>query len=397
MVKTQELSLGERVHLASKDLRKILTPSIVAALVGLGLIGLVALATFHATKTINEYGYHEYRLNSADGPLCNPSDQMVSNDSDPARVVILQGLGGEIAGLRNGDVIVRINNIKISNALDLENWHNLVPGIKPGDVVEVTALRNGQELSFMVKTTESKSDPALAMIGVVVPRSCTSYYFLSEKEKSLTLESIREIDSMLDGIRLFVIAFAAIFIYFLVWTLWKGRKLKADVDAWEEAYLDQYYVLTFETNTPKGSTNGEKIFNMAQTVFPELRKKDGKPEKWNGEKVISDGYKFDCFQLTNESEPRVFVAKHFGKTKVDLEKLQELSDVAKKTTDSWKKKLKGETAGEIFRVICVAQDYDDEFLKDKSLQNLMDELDFEDPIDLILEKDGNYSVLWVEA
>src|SRR5439155_4212641 len=118
------------------------------------------------------------------------------------------------------------------------------------------------------------------ILGLTVPRTCQEYYFLSDKEKTLTLEAIRDIDTMLGNIRLFVIAFAIIFGYFLIWTLWKGKKLKADIDAWEEAYLDQYYVLTFETAKPSGSTNGEKIFNLAQTVFPELRKKDGKPEKW---------------------------------------------------------------------------------------------------------------------
>ncbi len=399
LVEEQELSLGERVHLASKDLRKILNPSIVAALVGLGIIGLVTLSTFHASSTLNEYGYHQYRLNSADGPICDPSDKMVSDDADPAKIVVLNGYGADKAGLKNGDVVEQINNITISNAGEFSNWRNLIPGVKPGDVVQVKAIRDGQELSFKVQTSSSPSNSTIPLIGLLVPKTCDEYYFLNDKEKSLTLESIRYIDSMLGNIRIAVIAFAAIFGYFLIWTLWKGRKLKADVDAWEEAYLDQYYILTFETTKPSGSSNGEKIFNLAQTVFPELRKKDRKQEKWKGKMEGKDGYEFDCFQTTNESEPRLFVVKHFGKEKVDLEKLQELCDMAKKgksakTLKDKIKKLNDST--KFFRVICVAENYDAKFLNDRSLEEVMDKLDFEDPIDLILEKDGNYSVLWTE-
>jgi len=232
-----------------------------------------------------------------------------------------------------------------------------------------------------------------------VPRTCQEYYFLSDTEKTLTLSALRDIDTNLSGIRVFVIFFAAIFGYFLIWTLWKGRKLKRDVDEWEEAYLDQYYVLTFETMKPSGSTNGEKIFNMAQTVFPELRMKDGKPEKWKGEVEGKDGYKFDCYQATNESERRLFVVKHFGKEKIDLEKLQELCDMAKKgkAVTTLKEKIKKLDSMKFFRIICVGENYDEKFLKARSLDKIMDDLDFEEPIDLILEKDGNYSVLWAET
>lgn len=398
MTSRANLSLGERVHLASKDLRKILTPSIWAAAVGLVIIGVVASATFQSTTTIEEYGYHEYRLNSPDGPICDPGIQLVQ-DTDPARIMVLPGLGAEKAGIQNDDVIVTINGIKITNTAEVRQWSNLVPNVKPGDTVDVTILRNDEQLSFMVKTTADKENPEQPLIGIVSPISCDRYYFLTDEEKSLTLDAIRKIDSNLYAIYSLIGAFAIIFGYFLIWTLWKGRKLRNEIDDWEDAYLDQHYILTFETNTPKGSTNGEKIFNMAQAVFPELRKKDGKPEKWYGKVIGKDGYEFDCFQATNESEPELFVAKHFGKTHVELEKLQELCDITKKSKslEPLKKKIKKLSEIPIMRVICVAEDYDEKFLKDSSREKVMDELDFEYPIDLILEKDGNYSVLCVES
>ena len=50
--------------------------------------------------------------------------------------------------------------------------------------------------------------------------------------------------------------------------------LEKEIEEWEGDYLAENYYLSFETNVPTGKTNGEKIFRMAQLVFPELRKKD---------------------------------------------------------------------------------------------------------------------------
>ena len=397
MVKA-DLSLGERVHLASKDLRRILNPSIGAAILGLIIIGLVSESTFYAASTIKEYGHDEYRINSPDGPSCDPNNFSSVTDSDPARIIVVEGLGADKAGIKNGDIILKINDVMIPNSAELQKWPSLMLGVKPGDFVQVTVLRDNEQLSFSVQTTKSE-DSNVPFIGVVIPSSCASYYFLNDKEKSLTLDAIRNINNHLVDIYTYTGGFALIFVYFLTWTFWKGRKLKAEMDDWEEAYLDQHYILTFETNTPKGTTNGEKIFNMAQTVFPELRKKNGKPEEWQGKETGKDGYEFDCFQPTNESKRELFIAKHFGKTEVDLEKLQELCNKAKesRSLDSLKKKIKDLKEMNILRIICVAENYDAPFLKERSREKIIDELRFEYPIDLILEKDGSYQVLLVEA
>lgn len=393
------LSLGERVHLASKGLRNILDPSIGASIIGLILIVVTGSSVFYATSTINEYGHNEYRVNSSDGPPCDVSNFVEVKDSDPANIIVGEGLGADKAGIRNGDIITKINGVDITDAETLKKWSTLVVGVKPGDFVKVEVLRNKEQKEFTVLTIKSEDNPSLPRIGVIIPQTCATYYFLNDKEKSLTLDAIRNINDHLGDIYLTVGAFFLLFVYFLVWTLWKGRKLKAEIDDWEYAYLDQHYILTFETNSPKGSTNGEKIFNMAQTVFPELRKKNGKPEKWQGKESGKDGYEFDCFQVTNESKPELFVAKHFGKTEVDLEKLQELCDVAKesRSEDTLNKKIKKLKEMDILRIICVAENYDAPFLKDRTREKIMDEFKSEYPIDLILEKDGNYQVLWVEA
>jgi len=397
----QEISLGERVHLASKDLRNILKPSTWAAIAGLGLIGLAFTWTYSTSSVLEEYGFHENHLNFPDGPLCNVLDPLVDSDSDPAKIVVLEGGGAERAGIQKGDTIVEINGMEIPDAASLDNWHNRLPDVKAGDVIEVIAEQDGQRNSFMVETAADQSQGGRPIIGVMVPYSCESYFFFDEEQKSLTLDSIRQIDTNLTSTYTLFAIFGVIFGFFLIWTLWKGKKLRNEMDEWEEAYLDQHYVLTFETNKPKGESNGEKIFNMAQAVFPELRMKGAVLEKVQEKIVGKDGYEFDCYGYTNEDEPRLFVAKHFGKNKVTLEKLQEFCDKAKKglPASSLKDKLKklNEIGNPIFRIICVSEVYDEKFMNDKSLQKVMDELNFDDPMDLILEKDENYSVLWVEA
>ncbi len=393
----EDLSLGERVHLASKDLRKIMNPSIWAALAGLGLIGIAVVLTYNTTTILDEYGYHEHHYNSAEGPTCNPLDQLVTADSEPARIVVLEGDGAEKAGLRSGDVIVRINGVQTPDAKTAENWRSFLTEVRPGDTVEVQVTRGGQNLSFMVETTQGKNGEAL--IGFLIPYSCEEYFFFSEEEKQLTLDSIRQIDRNLSDAFDLYIVFGSIFGYFLIWTIWKGRKLRKEIDDWEDTYLDQHYILTFETNTPKGNTNGEKIFNMAQAVFPELRQKNNKPEKWKGVVMGENGYEFDCYQETNEKEQKYFIAKHFGKEKIDLEKIQELCNMAMKGVpaktlkEKWKKFGSAKPA---FRVICVGENYDEKLLKDRSRQREMDKLEFEYPVDLILEKAGNYQVLWAD-
>jgi len=194
-----------------------------------------------------------------------------------------------------------------------------------------------------------------------------------------------------------------ILIYFAFTLVGQLRKLRSEVSNWENAYLDQNYLLTFETNPPAGSTDGEKIFNMTQIVFPELRKPNGKPEKWKGIVKGTDGYEFDCFQTTNakkDEEKEILVVKHFGDTKITKEKLQELCDAAKESQKekSVEKKIEKAYEMEIFRIICVGRNYEPKLIKNEKYQDsVMADLDFDGLIDLILEEEGNYTVIRFET
>ena len=390
-----ELTLGEQVHLASKDLRNILKPSIVAAIVGLGIIAIVSTLTYFASTTITEYTYTVYRINSATGPLCDPLNFTAVADTDPAKVIVLAGQNADETGIMTGDIITKINGLQISNAKQFNNFQDLFPNLKPGDAVNIDVLRGGQQASFTVQAAQSLTNAKTVSLGMIIPVKCSTYYEVKEEKKGYEPELITVVSNNLDNIRNVSGIFATIFGFFLVLTLWKGRKLSNEINDWERAYLDQHYVLTFETNTPIGSTNGEKVFNMAQIVFPELRQKDGKASHWNGNITGKDNYNFDCFQTTNESRPRLFVVKYFEKdVTVDLKKLQDLYQavIESKKFSPLKNMIKNLEKMKIFRIVCVAQEYDQSLLDDSKREDLMGKLS-EYPLDLILERDGSYSVL----
>jgi len=184
---------------------------------------------------------------------------------------------------------------------------------------------------------------------------------------------------------------------FFVW-MPQIRNLNKEMREWEGQYLDESYLLTFETSVPTGSTDGEKIFNMAQDALPELKKNYIERQKWTGKVKGKDKYEFDCFQITPEKKSRVFIAKHFGDTTIDAEKLKELCKAVEESMklDSLNKKFKGLKEMEILRVSCFGRKYDPKFFVEKTRDEILDKLDKDFFLDLINEKEEGYTVLSVE-
>jgi S1-C subfamily serine protease len=54
------------------------------------------------------------------------------------------------AGLKGGDIIIRFGSKAIANIYD---YTDALGAFKPGDVVEVVALRAGKEMTFSVTLT----------------------------------------------------------------------------------------------------------------------------------------------------------------------------------------------------------------------------------------------------
>lgn len=368
-----------------------------AIAIGIIITGIVLLIGIPSIQFIESFGVWENRLNSADGPVCNP-DNYLEPRMAPAVINLIPGRGAEVAGLQNGDIITKINELDIPNieALDLD-WPSKLPNVKPGDTVNVMILRNGESMSFLVKTTPHSDNLSIPMLGVnYVENVCTFYFVLGQDAKFAQ----SELELVLMGLWAIVIIVAilggALIIAVFFWRS-KINNLNEEIDEWEGEYIDENYYLAFETNVPSGKTNGEKIFRMAQMVFPELRKKDLSPEKWKGEIIGEKQFVFDCFQTTNDEE-QIFIAKHFGDEKIDKEKIKEIIDIVKESlqNDSLNKKIKDLKYMQVMRIVCVGRNYDEKLLEDETRDEIMDTIVSDYLIDLILEKDGNYTVLQTE-
>ena len=55
------------------------------------------------------------------------------------------------------------------------------------------------------------------------------------------------------------------------WFVIKAPYAYRKLQEWDEDYLESAYILIFDPTIPKGSSTGEKVFNLAKLVFPELR------------------------------------------------------------------------------------------------------------------------------
>jgi hypothetical protein len=94
--------------------------------------------------------------------------------------------------------------------------------------------------------------------------------------------------------------------------------------------------------------------------------------------------------LALRTEVGYFIVKDFKGNIVTVADLKQLSRiVGGKFKNRYRKTY-------VFRVICVSKQYDPSFLKAKSLEEQMIELDSNFPIDLLIEEKVGYSVLWVD-
>jgi hypothetical protein len=195
--------------------------------------------------------------------------------------------------------------------------------------------------------------------------------------------------------------------------LWKNQsELISELDEWEDHFIDEDYVVTFSTTKPTGKTNGEKVFNMARDVFPELRTQDAglSPLKWAGVVENSNGYKFDVFQKFGEDTDEVddvFVVKHFGDTVVTLKKANEACAEAKFAVKDEKVQAKVGNPLYVNRLIIIAKKYDNSIIPTMSptwddldaaeLEKAMDKIDADFAVDF-MEEDGKggFNVLWVD-
>ncbi len=75
---------------------------------------------------------------------------------------IIENSGAEKAGLLANDVITSINGIQILSPLDFQKTELI-----PGEIANVSVLRNGQILQFPVEIIPSPEDPQRGLVGII--------------------------------------------------------------------------------------------------------------------------------------------------------------------------------------------------------------------------------------
>jgi hypothetical protein len=199
----------------------------------------------------------------------------------------------------------------------------------------------------------------------------------------------------------------AISAYVFGWFVIKAPHEYRKLQEWDEDYLESAYILIFDTTIPKGTSTGEKVFNLAKLVFPELRsdlyiapldkptfrsfvkalfRKKQLTRNTNHGTLQSLNYVVDSYVLdvAHKTDHGYFIVKDFKDKVVRPEELRNLTKIVK------------EKLPHVFRVICVAKNYDETFLNRETLEELMTR-DLKPPfkVDFIVEENVGYSVLWV--
>ena len=75
---------------------------------------------------------------------------------------LIEGGGAEQAGIHANDIIINVDSVKIITFMDLQK-----ADLKPGQKVDVTVLRDGQEITFPVSIMASPDDPEQGLIGIM--------------------------------------------------------------------------------------------------------------------------------------------------------------------------------------------------------------------------------------
>ena len=172
--------------------------------------------------------------------------------------------------------------------------------------------------------------------------------------------------------------------FLFIWVTYRGKAHTEEFESIERQFIRQSYLVNFETSVPEGETRVEKILNEAIHVFPTLKEVQRKAklkqtkipykldQKFNGETI-------DGIVSTKKGD---FIVKFYDKT-VSESDLKNLIKTLSKSHDK------------IFRVLCVAKDYD-EVLQSNKLVGILDKIPKYFKLDLIFEEEHGYSMLWID-
>lgn len=203
----------------------------------------------------------------------------------------------------------------------------------------------------------------------------------------------------------------------IFWELYRGRGLNRKFKEWDKEYLYRMYLVVFETSIPHGKTSGEKVLHLARSVFPELRydypylspspvdkiKRLWKKSKTDQE-IVNEGSNYFVgsylLNLAVKTSAGYFIVKDFGDNIVKLQDIKQLISVVSRLISSrWGYER-------VFRIVCIAKEYDKPFLQKDSLEKEMSKeiiplrhkwiLPMDFPVDLLVKDGPGYSILWID-
>ena len=170
--------------------------------------------------------------------------------------------------------------------------------------------------------------------------------------------------------------------FLFIWVTYRGHAHRRELESIERQFIRQSYLVNFETAIPEGETRVDKILYQAALVFPtlkELQRREYANKMRVKTNVKINSHTIDAIVSTKKGD---FVVIFFD-TVVTYSELKHLCEELSKSRER------------IFRVLCVANDFDSE-LQTSKLVDLMDNLPKYFKLDLIFEEEQGYSMLWID-
>jgi len=172
--------------------------------------------------------------------------------------------------------------------------------------------------------------------------------------------------------------------FLFIWVTYRGKAHTQEFESIEQQFIRQSYLVNFETSVPKGVTRVEKILNEAIHVFPTLKdvQRKAKLKQTKIPYKLDQKFRGETIDGIVSTKKGDFIVKFYDKT-VSESDLKNLVDILSKSRDK------------IFRVLCVAKDYDED-LQSNKLVGIMDKIQKYFKLDLIFEEEHGYSMLWID-
>jgi len=253
---------------------------------------------------------------------------------------------------------------------------------------EVLSLEEKMHLAIRDQANTKGSDLFSGLIFVLIFLVAVSTWNISSYlEVELTDELLVLMQENSDAAKYvsstLLVIFGALYLIEKIYSKMQIKKYSELIDG----FIRKSYLINFETAIPKGTNKVKKILNEAIKVFPELKETKREAEKKGDKLHYEINRKFDdsVYDLSLETKSDGFFLIKF----IEEQSFEELEKIVKNTNSYFKDNMK------VFRLICVGTDFES-IIQDHSVEERMDNLQRKFKLDLILEYDKGYSMVWID-